>query len=58
MSADIHECVYFNDFVRENKERDIKRRIIINGQTGSSWRFKRFNHITIYISSVKFRISR
>ena len=48
-STDIHECVYFNDFVRENKERDIKRRIIINGQTGSSWRFKCFNHITIQI---------
>ena len=26
-SSDIYECVYFNDFVRENIEKDIKIRI-------------------------------
>ena len=57
-STDIYECVYFNDFVRENIERDIKRRIIINSQTSSSWCFKRFNHIKIHASSCRFIISR
>lgn len=55
---DVQDCVYFNDFVRENIERDIKRRIIINGQTGISWRFKRFNHLTIHVSRDKLKIAR
>ena len=57
-STDVYECIYFNDFVRENIERDIKRRIIINKETGSSWQLKCFNHTTIYLSSEKFRTTR
>ena len=57
-STDIYDCVYFNSFARENIERYIKRRIIINGQTGSSWRFKHFNHITIHVSRDKLKIAR
>lgn len=57
-STDVYECVYFNKFVRKNIERDIKRRIIINGQTGSSWQFKRFSQITIHVILNNFKTNR
>ena len=33
---------HFNDFVRGEIRDEITKRIIVNGQTGSSWHFKRF----------------
>ena len=57
-STDVYECVYFNKFVRKNIERDIKRRIIIKGQTGGSWQFKRFNQITIHVILDNFKTNR
>ena len=54
-SADVYECVYFSNFVRNNIERDIKRRIIINGQTGRNWQFERFNQITIHVILDNFK---
>lgn len=38
---------YFNDYVKCKIRNDIVKRIIINGQTGSSWFFKRFNRLTV-----------
>ena len=50
--------VFFNDFVKQNIEKDIKRRIIINGQTASSWRFQRFNHFDIQVCPDKLKVGR
>ena len=44
---------YFNDYVRGSIKSDIVKRIIINGQTGSSWYFKRFNRLTVITTSVQ-----
>ena len=43
---------YFNEYVRGSIKSDIVKRIIINGQTGSSWYFKRFNRLTVISTSV------
>ena len=42
---------YFNDFGKSDLANDILKRVIINGLTGSSWRFKRFDRICITINS-------
>ena len=44
---------HFNEYVRGAIKTDIVKRIIINGQTGSSWYFKRFNRLKIITTSVK-----
>ena len=38
---------HFNDFVRGKLRDEITKRIIVNGQTGSSWHFKRFERLTV-----------
>ena len=50
-STDDYSCVYFNNFVRQNIECDIRRPIKINGQIGNSWRFKRFIYLNIHVKS-------
>ena len=49
--TNIYLCDYVNEYIKENIEKDIKQRIIANGQTGgTSWRFKRFNHLNMHVS--------
>ena len=36
-----------NDFVKGELRDEITKRIIVNGQTGSSWHFKRFERLTV-----------
>ena len=38
---------HFNQFVRGEIKDEIIKRVIINGQTGSNWYFKRFNRLNI-----------
>ena len=38
----VYEGVYFNDFIKSNLTNGILKRVIMNGMSGSSWRFKRF----------------
>ena len=38
---------HFNDFVRGELQDEITERIILNGQSGSSWHFKRFERLTV-----------
>ena len=41
---------YFNDIVRNETKKDILNRVIINGSTGSSWLFKRFNKLQVIVT--------
>ena len=41
---------HFNQFVRGEIKDEIIKRVIANGQTGSSWYFKRFNRINIIVA--------
>ena len=36
---------FFNNFIRNAMKEDILKRIILNGSSGSSWLFKRFNKL-------------
>ena len=38
---------YFNDFIRGEMKKDILKKVIVNGSTGSSWFFKRFNRLQV-----------
>ena len=50
--TDIYSCKFFNGFVRGQIKNDLMKRVIINEMSGSSWRFKRFDHITMIVSRV------
>ena len=45
---------YFNDYVTSEIRNDIVKRIIINGHTGSSWFFKRFNRLTVIVAPADY----
>ena len=40
---------YFNKFVRGEIKDEIIERVIVNGQSGSSWFFNRFNRLNIIV---------
>ena len=40
---------HFNQFVRGEIKDEIVKRVIVNGQTGSSWYFKSFNRMNIIV---------
>ena len=54
--TNVYDGVYFNDFVKSNLVQDILKKVIMNGMTGSSWRFKRFDRICLTVNSDEFRI--
>ena len=41
---------YFNEFIRSEMKKDILKRVIINGSTGSSWLFKHFNKLQFIVT--------
>ena len=41
---------YFNDFVRGEIKDEITKRVVVNGESGSSWHFKRFDRLNIMLS--------
>ena len=45
--TDIYTCAFFNDYVKEKIRESFMKRVIINGMTGSSWFFKRFEQISM-----------
>ena len=41
---------YFNDFVRGEIKDEITKRVVVNGESSSSWHFKRFDRLNIIVS--------
>ena len=41
---------YFNEFIRSEMKKDILKRVILNGSTGSSWLFKHFNKLQFILT--------
>ena len=50
--TNFHHSKYFNDFVRGEIKDEITKRVIVNGQSGSSWLFKRFDRLNAIVVSV------
>ena len=48
--TNVYVSKLFNRFVRGQTKEDILKRVIINGSTGSSWLFKRFNKLQIIVA--------
>ena len=48
----VYEGVYFNEYVKANLARDILKHVIINGMSGSSWRFKKFDRLSLTATSL------
>ena len=48
-STEVYKGVYFNDFIFHGLRHDILNKVIINGMTGSSWRFHRFITLTVKV---------
>ena len=47
--TNVYRFKYFNEFVRGEFKDEIIKRVIVNGKSGSSWFFKRFNRLNIII---------
>ena len=48
--TNVHVQHYFNEYIRSEKKRDILKRVILNGSTGSSWIVKRFNRLQVIVT--------
>ena len=46
-STSTYEGIHFNDYIYFNLKSEILNRVIINGQSGSSWFFRKFNSISL-----------
>ena len=53
--TNVYDGVCFNDYVKSNLVRDILKRIIMNGMTDSSRKFKSFDRICITVNSDEFK---
>ena len=54
--SDAYTRVFFNGYVLEEMKKNMKK-IIINGTTGSSWRFNRFERLSITVISVNTNLN-
>ena len=43
---------HFNDFVRGELKDEIAKRVVVNGQSGSSWYFKWFERLRVVVTPV------
>ena len=50
--TNLHHSKDFNDFARGEIKDEITKRVIVNGQSGSSWLFKRFDRLNVIVVSV------
>ena len=48
--TNVYRFKYFNAFMRIEIKDEMMNRIIVNGQSGSSWFFKRFNRLSIIVT--------
>ena len=48
-STEVYKGFYCNDFIFNGLKHDILNKVIINGMTGSSWRFHKFLTLTVKV---------
>ena len=53
--TNVYYRVYFNDFIKSILACDILKHVIMNGMSGSSWRFRRYNIVCITVNSNEIR---
>ena len=50
-SMPVYEGKFFNDFIRSSLKSDIRKKIIFNARTGSSWCFNKFKSLSVTFSA-------
>ena len=55
--TNVYTATHFNFYIRDEIGKQILKRIILNGEAGSSWIFKRFNRLQVIFTSKKNSVS-
>ena len=55
-STEPYKTKYFNDYVFYGLREDILKRVIVNGISGSSWRFRRFIYLNLKVLDLESEI--
>ena len=53
--TNVYYGVYLNDFIKSNLAHDILKHVIMNGMSGSSWIFRRFDRFCIAVNNDEIR---
>ena len=48
-TTDVYRASYFNDFVFYGLRQNVLNKVIVNGMSGSSWKFRRFVMISLKV---------
>ena len=51
-TTDVYKATYFNDFIFHGLKRNILTKVIVNGMSGSSWKFCRFVMLSLKVLNV------
>ena len=51
--TNVYTATHFNFYIKDEIGKQILKRNILNGETGSSWIFKRFNRLQVIFTSKK-----
>ena len=50
--TDVFTGRYFNQYINGEMKSNFLKRVIVNGATGSSWQFKRFDRILVIVTDI------
>ena len=50
--SDIFTGRYFNQYIKGKMKSNFLKRVIVNGATGSSWQFKRFDRLSVIVTDI------
>ena len=50
--TDVFTGRYFNQYINGEMKSNVLKRVIVNGATGSSWQFKRFDRILVIVTDI------
>ena len=54
--TDVYKATYFNDFLFHGLRQNILSKAIVNGMSGSSWKFRRFVMLSLKVLNIDRKI--
>ena len=55
--TDAYTCVYFNSFFQSELSKNFMKKVIVNDLAGSSWRFERFDSLSVIADAADTNLS-
>ena len=52
--TDVFTGRYFNQYISGEMKSNFLKRVIVNGATGSSWQFKRFDRLSVIVADIDY----